>query len=66
MNPKTLSLPVGYTLISQPDGSFIAVWQPAVPTKDLPTKVRTTSRTSGIHALERLYDELIEKGVVRL
>lgn len=66
MNKETLTLPVPYTLIMTGNGSFIAKWQPVVPSHDLPTMVEARSGTSGMKALERLYGELIAKGVISL
>lgn len=64
MNPKTLTIPVPYTLTMKGNGNFVAKWEPPVPTPGLPSVVVGESRSSGIRALERLYEALKDKGVI--
>lgn len=62
--PNNLAIPVPYTLKMLGNGNFIAKWHPAVPTPGFPEIVTGESRTSGITALERLVEQLIEKGII--
>lgn len=66
MNPKTLSLPVPYTLEMTGTGSFIATWKPVVPSNDLPNEVQARSSTSGVKAIERLHGKLLASGVISI
>lgn len=64
MNKETLSLPVPYTLEMDGTGSFVAYWRPVVNTPSLPSYLEGRSESSGMKAIERLYGELLSKGVV--
>lgn len=66
MNKETLSLPVPYTLEMNGTGSFIAYWLPIIKSPNLPNYLEGRSESSGIKAIERLYGQLLEHGVVEV
>ena len=62
---KALKLPVGYALISHPNGKWTARWEPKVPTDGLPPWVAVHAHTSPLTAVSRLKAALIEADVIK-
>ncbi len=62
---EAFSLPVPYTLTMKGDGSFIATWKPEDPIKGLPEECHGTSSSEGHRAINMLYLELVERGVIK-